>query len=226
MPYIILGAISQWFNNLTLEHLIAIFASIFIISVYILFCLWLHSYKKRKSLGFTPSNKKSYSDNHSGLPRLHRNYLKKHKLEPLPDSLFRRTADIEAAHYHSDRWSKNPQSYGGVDLSLFNNDLLEICCPKCDGTIIKRKNIFTKLPFYSCDSHDCDFEILDKTNIKPLKFRPVSKPESDPDATLCPSCDGVLTLVNTKATELPTYICSNFPDCNYGPTDVGILKKK
>jgi len=113
----------------------------------------------RVSRGWLPKNQQVYDD-----------YLKKHKLDPLPDSLFRKTPQ-EGAHYNSAQWSANPNLINGNEYTLFNEGKIEVLCPNCDGLIFKQRNFFTNMHNYVCNNPACTFTTMDFTNIKPLKCR-------------------------------------------------------
>lgn len=61
----------------------------------------------RIKAGWRPKNPELYENDE---------YLRKHKLEPLPET------SKEGAHYNSNRWSTNPNMLAGKEYALFNNE--------------------------------------------------------------------------------------------------------
>ena len=109
------------------HHLVFIAIAIFLVlSVTAIVCFREEQKRSRRTNKdiFKPYSRPSYKT-----PKLYHNYLEKHKLEPLPDSLFRKSE--EGAHYNSNQWSTNPNLLNGKEYSLFNEGKIEIFCPKC-----------------------------------------------------------------------------------------------
>jgi len=192
--------------------IVSIYPVLIILAVVLVFTI-VYSRKKRK--------KHKPNSNKPRTPKLYQNYLEKHKLDPLPDSLFRKTPP-EGAHYNSNRWSTNPNLLNEKEYALFNEGKIDVFCPICDDFIVKERNPITKFSNYVCKNPSCNFTTMDFTNIKPLKYKEVQ--EKDVELIPCPDCDGFLRMEHLKPHEPPVYICSNFPDCRYGPLEMDILK--
>jgi len=185
--------------------------------------------------------------NNSNTPKLYKNHLQKHKLEPLPDSLFRNS---------NESWPTNPKLYNGVELALNNQtsrlsslpneayvkkhkldtSIIKIECPVCQGMVTKKRHPISKTNLYSCNNAiKCDFEVNDINKIHPFKVidtgkHPITPTPTKPsskhpnyDFTKCPNCDGYLIRSQRKSTNMPVYICSNSPDCKYAPLENNIL---
>jgi len=112
------------------------------------------------------------------VPKLYNKHLQNHKLEPLPDSLFRKNNEKRRdTKIHNDDVSLAFEILNGKTAVLDNH---KVCCPCCDGFIAKRRNFITNMYFYFCsNSPDCNFQTSDVTNIKPLKITDASYENAD-----------------------------------------------
>ena len=95
------------------------------------------------------------------------------------------------------KWTGNPKLFKELDLALVNNDpylekhrlvadsyvkehslnlnKAKIACVKCEGVVTRSKNYFSGMDFYSCDNPECGFQVLDITDINPLKILNISE---------------------------------------------------
>jgi hypothetical protein len=159
--------ILAWLQSLPREQIAIAIAVVFCLAFLIFHFITKHDKRRKKTKTHHDLGAHYYSNRWSTNPK-HLADNKKHKLKPLPESLFRKSPPNPLVH------NDNGDTILVHRLLNEKNSVashLKVGCPVCDGTISKKRNFFNGVYFYGCsNSPDCKFETLDSSCIKPIKI--------------------------------------------------------